>query len=82
MNHFITLIALILLMHAKNKEQRTKRSLTENQPLGVLVVVFPQHANPILSAHVPNGEVDLLVLHSLYIEPNRWNGGDHLTQLN
>jgi len=53
----------------------------ENNTLGVLEVVSPQRSDLILSTDIPDGERDVLVLDSLDVETDGWNGGDDLTQL-
>ena len=40
----------------------------EDESLGVLEVVPPEGADLVLTAHVPHGEADVLVLHRLYVE--------------
>ena len=41
----------------------------------------PQRSDLVLAAHVPDGEVDVLVLDALHVEANGGDGGDHLAQL-
>lgn len=53
----------------------------ENDTLSVLEVVSPQRSDLILSTDIPDGERDVLVLDSLDVETDGWNGGDDLTQL-
>lgn len=33
-----------------------------------------------MATHIPNCEADVLIFHSLNIEPDRWYGGDNFTQ--
>ncbi len=40
----------------------------KNESLGVLEVVPPQGPNLVLTAHIPHGKADVLVLDSLHIE--------------
>jgi len=53
----------------------------EDESLGVLEVMSPQRTDLVLTADVPHGETDVLVFNSLDIEPNSWDGGDDLSQL-
>mmetsp|Transcript_6020 Transcript_6020/g.15757 ORF Transcript_6020/g.15757 Transcript_6020/m.15757 type:complete len:262 (-) Transcript_6020:40-825(-) len=53
----------------------------EDQALRVLEVVPPERANLVLTAHVPHGEADVLVLHSLHVEANGGDGSHDLAQL-
>ena len=41
----------------------------------------PEWSDLVLTADIPYGEADVLVLHSFHVEPNSGDGGDHLTQL-
>ena len=41
----------------------------------------PQGTDLVLTAHVPHCEADVLVLHSLHVEPNGGDGGHDLAQL-
>jgi len=41
----------------------------------------PQRSNLVLSANVPDGELDVLVLDCLDVETDCGNGGDDFTQL-
>mmetsp|Transcript_10590 Transcript_10590/g.22069 ORF Transcript_10590/g.22069 Transcript_10590/m.22069 type:complete len:254 (-) Transcript_10590:9-770(-) len=52
-----------------------------DQSVGALVVVAPQRANLVLASHVPHGEGQVLVLHSLHVETNSWNSSHNFTQL-
>merc|ERR1719323_2278066 len=52
-----------------------------DETIGALVVVAPERADLVLAANVPDGEAQILVLHSLHVETYGWNGGDHLTKL-
>jgi hypothetical protein len=52
----------------------------ENDALGVLEIVSPQRSNFVLSTHVPNSELDVLVFYRLNIETNRGNRGDNFTE--
>mmetsp|Transcript_86548 Transcript_86548/g.137360 ORF Transcript_86548/g.137360 Transcript_86548/m.137360 type:complete len:203 (+) Transcript_86548:191-799(+) len=52
-----------------------------DEPIGSLVVVAPQGADLVLASHVPHGEGQVLVLHSLHIETNSWNSSHNFTQL-
>ena len=49
------------------------------KPIGSLVVVAPQGPDLVLASHVPDGEGEVLVLHSLHVESDGWNGGDNFT---
>ena len=49
--------------------------------LSVLVVVPPQGADLVLATDVPDREADVLVLHSLHVEPDGRDSGDDLTEL-
>ena len=53
----------------------------EDDGVTVLEVVLPQRPDLGLAAHVPDGEVDVLVLHALHVEADGGDGGDHLAQL-
>jgi len=53
----------------------------KDQTLGVLEVVSPEGTDLILTSHIPHGEVDVLVLHSLHIETDCGNCCDDLTEL-
>jgi len=53
----------------------------EDEALGILEVVPPKWANLVLATNVPNGKVDILVFDSLDVEPDGWDGGNDLTQL-
>ena len=53
----------------------------EDKTLGVLIVVSPEESNLVLTAYIPHCETDVLVVNSLDIEANGWNGGDDLTEL-
>ncbi len=46
--------------------------------LCILVVMSPERANLILTADVPDGERNVLVLHRLHVEANCRDGGHHL----
>ena len=48
----------------------------EGQGLSIRVVVAPQRPNLVLTPHIPHREVDVLVLHSLDVESDRWDSGD------
>ena len=41
----------------------------------------PERSDLVLATHIPHSEADVLVLHSLNIEPNGGDGGHNLTQL-
>ena len=53
----------------------------KDEPLGVLEVVAPQRTDLVLTAHIPHGEVDVLVLNSLHVEPDGGDGRNDLTEL-
>ena len=53
----------------------------ENQALRVLEVMAPKGADLVLTAHVPHGERDVLVVHGLHVETDGGDGGDDLTEL-
>ena len=53
----------------------------EDEALSVLVVVSPEESDLVLTADVPHGEGDVLVLDSLHIEADGWNGCDDLSEL-
>ena len=41
----------------------------------------PQRTDLVLTADVPNSKADVLVLHSLHVEADGGDGGDHLAKL-
>jgi hypothetical protein len=41
----------------------------------------PERPNLILSPHIPNIKLNILIRHRLHVEPNRRNGSDVLVQL-
>ena len=53
----------------------------EDESLSVLEVMSPQRSDLVLTAHVPHCEADVLVLHSLHVEPDGGDGGHDLAQL-
>jgi hypothetical protein len=56
----------------KDKEKATKRTSIQNKRT---------KSNLVLSADVPHGEADVLVLDGLDVETNGGDGGDDLTEL-
>ena len=53
----------------------------EDETLGVLEIMSPQRPDLVLAADVPHCEADVLVLHSLHVEPDGRDSGDDLTEL-
>lgn len=53
----------------------------KDEALGVLEVVAPERADLVLAAHIPHGEVDVLVLDCLDVEADGGDGGHDLTEL-
>ena len=53
----------------------------EDDGVTVLEVVLPQRPDLGLAAHVPDGEVDVLVLHALHVEADCGDCGDDLAEL-
>lgn len=56
---------------------RVIRIHDENEALRVLVVVAPQGADLILTAHIPDCKGDVLVFDRLDVKANGRNGGDN-----
>ncbi len=52
----------------------------EDQALGAGVIVPPKRTDLILTAHVPDVKLDVLVRNGLYVESHRRDGGDRLSQ--
>ena len=52
-----------------------------DESLGVLKVVLPEAAELGLATDIPAVEFEVLILKSLNVEANRWNGVDGLIQL-
>ena len=52
-----------------------------DESLGVGVVVSPEKSDLVLTTDVPHVEGDVLVLNSLNVESNCWDGVDDLTEL-
>ena len=52
-----------------------------NEGLGVLVVMFPELSDFILSSDVPDGELDFFELNSFDVESDGGDWWDDLTQL-
>ena len=52
----------------------------KDETLCALEVVAPQMLDLVLTAHVPHGEADVLVLQSFHIETYGGDGGQDLTQ--
>jgi len=81
------LTQLILCQHPHQLVPRLSNTLPvvavhhEDESLGVLEVMSPQRTDLVLTADVPHGETDVLIFNSLDIEPNGWDGGDDLSQL-
>ena len=46
-----------------------------------LKVMSPERSDLVLTAHIPDGEADVLVLNGLHIEPNGGDGRHNLPQL-
>lgn len=53
----------------------------EDEALSVLVVVSPEESNLVLTADVPHGERDVLVLDSLDVEADSGDSSDDLAKL-
>jgi len=53
----------------------------KDETLSVLEVVTPERTDLILATDIPHGEVDVLVLDSLHIETDSWDGCNNLTEL-
>ena len=53
----------------------------EDEALRILEVVAPQRTDLVLTAHIPHGEVDVLVLDGLHVEADGGDGGDDLAEL-
>ena len=51
-----------------------------DESLCVLVVMFPELSDFVLSSDVPDGELDLFELNGLNVESDGWDRGDDLTQ--
>ena len=45
----------------------------KDESLGVLVVVSPEKSDFVLSTNIPDGEFNLFVFESFYVEANCWN---------
>jgi hypothetical protein len=52
----------------------------KDDTLSVLEVMPPQRSDFVLSTHIPNSELDVLVLYSLNIEADGGDGGDNLSK--
>jgi hypothetical protein len=52
----------------------------EDDTLSVLEVMSPQRSDFVLSTHIPNSELDVLVLYSLNIEADGGDSGDNLSE--
>jgi hypothetical protein len=52
----------------------------KDDTLRVLEVMSPQRSDFVLSTHIPNGELDILVFNGLNIEADGWDGGDDFSQ--
>ena len=52
-----------------------------DETLGVSVVVSPEKSDLVLTTDIPHIEADVLVLDGLYVEANRRDGVDDLTEL-
>merc|ERR1712086_334490 len=53
----------------------------KNDTLCVCVVMPPQWTDLVLTANVPHGERNVLVLYGLHVETDGWDGGHHLSEL-
>ena len=47
----------------------------KDKTLRVLVIMTPQRTDLILTTYIPHCKGDVLVLNSLNVESNRWDGG-------
>jgi len=78
---------LVLLQHLLQLVLRLSDPLAvvgvddEDESLGVLEVVAPQRADLVLTADVPHGEADVLVLDRLHVEADGGNRRDDLSEL-
>lgn len=53
----------------------------EDDTLGVLEVMPPERSDLVLASHIPDSELDVLVLDSLDVEADGGNGSNDFTQL-
>lgn len=78
---------LVLVEHALQLLTSLDNTVTivavddEDDTLGVLEVMSPQRTDLVLTADIPDGELNVLVLDSLDVETDCGDGGDDFTEL-